>query len=128
MAAAAEANLLRRGANWLDQQRASHLTSPVIYRRDGVADLPVSATTGSTRYEVGDAYGGTTVQAQVTDFLILALDLAVAGIEPQPGDVIVADGIRNEVMAMGEDASGWRWSGPAKTTYRIHTKQIGTET
>jgi len=26
-------------------------------------------------------------------------------------------------MALGDDIKGWRWSGPAHTTYRIHTRQ-----
>lgn len=116
-------DLLRQGSHWLEQQRTAHAASPVTYRRDAT-ELPVAATFGRTRYEVADE-SGLTVGAQVTDFLILADDLSPTFSEPQPGDVILADGRRCEVMALGQDFRGWRWSDPYRTTMRIHTKDVG---
>jgi hypothetical protein len=84
----------------------------------------VLATFGRTSYEVADGTsgGGVTVGSHVWDFLVLAGDL---GDEPQPGDVIVADERRFEVLPLGEDVQGWRWSDPYHQTYRIHTREIG---
>lgn len=116
------ADLLRKGSQWLEQMRTTHLSSPVTYRRSGAADLLINATFGKTDYEVADESGLTT-GAHVWDFLVLAA--ALPGIEPRPGDVIVADGRRFEVLALGNDVKGWRWSDPYRQTYRIHTKDIG---
>jgi hypothetical protein len=106
--------------------RTAHCSSPVTYRRD-TTQWPVNATFGRTEYEVEDATsgGGLRVGAQVIDFLILAD--ALPGIEPKPGDVIAADGRRYEVLPLGEDVRGWRWSDPYRTTYRIHTRDIGPD-
>jgi len=119
------ADLLRQGAAWLEQMRTAHCSSPVEYRHGDEAH-EVQATFGRTSYEVADETGGgLTVGAHVWDFLILADAL---GTEPEPGDLIVADGHRFEVMALGEDFRGWRWSDPYRTTYRIHTREIGPAT
>jgi hypothetical protein len=105
--------------------RAAHCSSAVIYRRAGQPDVSINATFGKTKYEVTDE-SGFTMGAHVWDFLITAT--ALPGIEPQPGDVIVADGRKFEVMALGSDVKGWRWSDPYRQTYRIHTKDIGADT
>ncbi|MCC5830146.1 MAG: hypothetical protein JJU36_11925 [Phycisphaeraceae bacterium] len=117
-------DLLRQGAAWLEQMRTAHCSSPVQYRHGGDVH-PVQATFGRTRYEIADeaSGGGLTVGAHVWDFLILAD--ALPGVEPEPGDLIVANGQKYEVMALGEDVRGWRWSDPYRTTYRIHTRDIG---
>ena len=113
-------DLLRDGLNWLEQRRTAHMTSPVIYHREGQVDAEVQATFGKTDYEVADEYGST-VRTHVIDFLILADEL---GQEPQAGDVIVADDRRYEVMDLAGQGA-WRWSDPYRTTFRIHTKDIG---
>lgn len=113
-------DLLRSGLQWLEQQRAAHCSSPVTYRREAVAKT-VNATFGRTDYEVATE-GGLNVGAHAWDFLVLADDL---GFEPEPGDVIEADGRRFEVMPLADDVRGWRWSDPYRTTFRIHTKEIG---
>jgi len=116
------ADLLRQGSQWLEQMRTAHCSSPVEYRRppDTVA---VNATYGKTDVELADE-SGLTVRSHVWDFLILADAL---GLEPEPGDVIAADGRRYEVMNLGGEGC-WRWSDPYRTTYRIHTKDIGPST
>ena len=126
-------DLLQQGSQWLEQQRRAHCSSPVEYRRPAASEPPgeggspdaksVKATYGRTRYEVADA-SGLTINAQVWDFLILADEL---GFDPEPGDVIVANARRYEVMNLGGEGC-WRWSDPYRQTYRIHTKDIGADT
>ncbi len=112
-------DLLRKGAAWLEQMRTAHCTSPVVYQRSP-ASYELQATFGRTTYEVADE-AGLTVQAQAWDFLILAADLPM---EPKPGDLITAQGREYQVLNLGGDGC-WRWSDPYRTTYRIHTKDIG---
>lgn len=114
--------LLRQGSQWLESMRDTHLSSPVTYKRDA-AGYPVNATFGKTDYEQADDYGAT-IQTHVVDFLILGESLPI---EPEPADVIVADGRKYEVMNLGGEGC-WRWSDPYRTTMRIHTKDVGAET
>jgi len=116
-------NMLERGSDWLERMRTTHMSSPVEYRRPPATEaLTVNATFGRTDIEIADE-GGTTIESHVWDFLILAEELTVG--EPEPGDVIAANGRQYEVMALGDDIKGWRWSDPYRQTYRIHTKDIG---
>ncbi len=114
-------DLLRQGSEWLEQQRTSHCSSPVVYRRE-LAEYPVNATFGKTDFEIADE-SGLTIGSHVWDFLILAVDL---GIEPESGDVIVTNGRRFEVMNLSGEGC-WRWSDPYRQTYRIHTKDVGAD-
>jgi len=63
-------------------------SSPAEYRRPPEF-WTVQATFGKTGFEVADE-SGLTITAQVWDFLILSD--ALPGIEPEPGDVIAANG------------------------------------
>lgn len=117
------ADLLQTGAAWLHQQRAAHMASSVTYRRAGYEAAEVSATYGETTYEVADQ-AGALVEAHVMDFLITATDLAA---EPEPGDVIVAEGRTFEVMPLAGDGA-WRFSDRYRTVYRIHTRDTGPDT
>jgi len=119
-------DLLRQSAAWLEQMRTAHCSSQVEYRpapTDGspLPGVTVNATFGKTDYQIADE-SGLTIGSHVWDFLILASELAR---EPQPGDVIVADGRKFEVLPLGTDFRGWRWSDPFRGTYRIHTKDSG---
>ncbi len=114
-------DLLRQGAQWLEQQRNAYCSSPVTYRR-GTTEIAVNATYGQTEYEI-DNESGIRVGAQVTDFLILAEDFPLD--EPQAGDQIVTETAIYEVMALGGEKH-WRWSDPYRVTMRIHTREIGT--
>ena len=116
------ADMLQDGVTWLGTQRVAHMSSPVEYRRD-VDSLTVNATFGKTDVEIADE-SGLTVQAQVWDFLIGADEL---GPQPEAGDVIAANGRKYEVMNLGGEGC-WRWSDPYRRTYRIHTKDIGSDT
>ncbi|MHB1158228.1 MAG: hypothetical protein ACYC26_15495 [Phycisphaerales bacterium] len=120
-------DLLRQGAVWLEQMRTTHCTSVVTYRApDSTPDTySVNATYGKTEFEVVDE-SGLTVGAHMWDFLILAAELP--GVEPSPGHVITADGRNFEVLPLGADFRGWRWSDAYRQSYRIHTKDIGPST
>jgi len=112
---------LRQGSDWLEQMRTQHCSSPVTYRRDELT-VAVNATFGRTSYEIADE-SGLTIGAHVWDFLILADDLSL---EPEPGDVIAANGRKYEAMNLGGERC-WRWSDPYRGTYRIHTKDVGAD-
>lgn len=114
-------DLLRQGAEWLEQQRTQHMASPVEYRRPPDVFV-VNATYGRTQCEVADE-SGLTISSHVWDFLILA---GALGLEPEPGDVIAANGRQYEVMNLGGEGC-WRWSDPYRQTCRIHTKDIGVD-
>ncbi len=111
-------DLLRQGAQWLEQRRRAHCSSPVEYIRDGTP-ATVQATYGKTDYTIANDAGGR-IGSHVTDFLIGADEL---GFTPKVGDVIVADGSSFEVMNFGDDGC-WRWSDPYHITMRIHTREV----
>jgi hypothetical protein len=112
-------DLLRDGITWLGQQRVAFCSGQVTYLR--LSDsYTVNATYGNTRVEVADETG-MTITAKVWDFLIQADELSF---DPEPGDLIEADGTQYEVLNLNGEC--WRWSDPYRTTYRIHTKDIGT--
>jgi hypothetical protein len=118
--------MLEQGLAWLDAQRKTHLSSPVIYRRGGdSAEVP--ATVGKTVFKVTDDYGRFQY-IESRDYLISAADLVLndARILPEPGDEIVEDGFVYEVMAPNNEPE-WRYSDSCRSTLRIHTKLTGKE-
>ena len=124
-------DLLRQGVQWLEQQRATHCSSPVTYRRPSAGsgqatEAVIEATFGRTRYEVEDEHG-LRVGAEVIDFLVSAEVFAPMFGEPEAGDQIVTDGVVYEVMDLAGQGH-WRWSDPYRTTMRIHTKEMGPST
>lgn len=96
-------------------------SSLVEYRRDAQSQT-VDAVYGKTDIEVDDQTG-MTVSSFVWDFLIDAQSL---GFEPDVGDLIKINGRLFEVMNLSGQGS-WRWTGPNRKTYRIHTKDIGDD-
>ena len=122
------ADLLETASNWLEEKRTQHLSRTVTYQRGAdTVDVPVSI--GRTTFEVDDGYG--IVQKwESRDFLILAADLVLAGLQtlPQRGDRIQETQAGTtyvyEVLAPGKEPA-WRYSDPYRKTLRIHTKQIG---
>jgi len=56
------------------------------------------------------------------DFLISVADFCRDA--PAIGDLIHTGTENYEVMPVGEDVKGWRWSDPYCRTFRIHTRQI----
>jgi hypothetical protein len=116
------ANLLKTGSDWLQGQRHSHLTQPVVYSR-GAAEYPLYATVGKTQYDQTDN-NGFTVGAISIDFLVRKVDLPI---EPSVGDRIEAQlddsTLIYEVMMLPMRGA-WEWSDSFNKTMRIHTKQV----
>ena len=113
--------MLNQGLDWLEQRLLGFCSSPVEYRRDSNTQT-VDAVFGKTEYEAEDE-NGISVGAFIWDFLIDAQQL---GFEPAVGDIIVILGRQFEVMNLSGQGC-WRWTGPNRKTYRIHTKDIGDD-
>lgn len=104
--------------------------TPIVYRR-GLHGVALVAIVGQTPVERDDGQG-TVVRSRVRDYLIEAADLVLDGerIEPAKGDQI-EETVGNqrftyEVLPLGKEPP-WRFSGPSRNTYRIHTKQTGSD-
>jgi len=118
-------DLLKKGSAWLEQQRHTHMASPVTYSR-GEHSVELQATVGRSEIEQQDA-NGTLVVAEPRDYLIRCEGLVLDGATrlPQPGDLITEAVGGNErtfeVMAIGSEPC-WRYSDQYHQTFRIHTK------
>ncbi len=125
------ADLLKTGSDWLEDMRVAHASRTVAYHRS-FDFVEIQATPGETMFEVDTEHGIERIESR--DFLILAADLILLGVEtlPQRGDRIKepagAGGELKvyEVMAPG-DGPPWRYSDNYRKTLRVHTKLIGTE-
>jgi len=89
----------------------------VTYVPFGGGGYPVVAVPGRTVFRQQNEYGAY-VRTETRDFVVKREHLAA---EPQKGDEIEYAGRRYEVLAPGGEPA-WRWSDPAHTAYRIHTK------
>lgn len=114
-------NLLNHSLDWLEQKLLGFCSSPVQYRHDSQT-ITLNAVFGKTDYQVDNELG-LRVGSVVWDFLI---DAQMLGMTPQAGDVMVVNGKQFEVMALSGQGC-WRWTGPNQKTYRIHTKEIGSD-
>ncbi len=125
------ADVLEKGAAWLEDQRHEHMTRTVVYERDGET-VEVAATVGQTVFQLDEGYGAT-IRHVRRDYLIRTADLVLAGEPtlPQRGDRIreTQDGkvFVHEVMGPGGNEPDWRYSDPYRRTLRIHTKHVATE-
>ena len=123
-------DMLEQAASWLDDMRTRHMSRIVTYSR-GAESVELSATLGSTTYEVMDE-SGATVQTKATDFIVSTDTLVFGGqvTMPEPGDRIrVTRGQRVlvfEVMDLG-GTGHYRPCDPHSTTLRIHAKHVDTE-
>lgn len=124
------ADLLQRGAMFLEDQRHNHMTRPVAYQR-GAESVEAQATVGRTVFEQADQFG-IVHRTESRDYLIRAADLVLAGDRALPK---VGDRVREtledrsliyEVMAPGTEPP-FRFSDPERITLRVHTKFIGME-
>lgn len=117
-------SMLQEGMNWLESQRKTHLTVPVIYRR-GSDFAEVPATIGKTVFKVTDDYGRYQ-HIESRDYLISTDDLVLneTHILPEPGDEIIEGNLVYEVMAPNNEPE-WRFSDSSRQTLRIHTKLTG---
>lgn len=123
-------DVLADGMAWLESQRREHLSTTVVYERDGDS-LPLPATIGRTEFEIEDTTG-VLEKVVIRDFLIAAADLVFAGSTtlPERGDLVretVGSEVHvHEVVGPGGEPA-WRYADPYRNTLRIHTKHVSTE-
>ena len=123
-------DLLRRGLEWLERERAKHASQKVRYRR-GAEEAEVRATIGKTLFEIQNDYG-VAERTETRDFLVLARELVLGGAvtTPRRGDQVRelqgSQVFIYEVMAPGKEPE-WRYSDLYRHTLRIHTRQVGVE-
>jgi len=124
-------DLLAQGAQWLDDQRQTHLTRTVVYRR-GADEVQLSATVGRTLFEQADEVG-LIQRLESRDYLVRTADLVLAGTPtlPAAGDLIRETDAGGttfvyEVLAPGTEPP-WRYSDPYRLALRVHSKHVATE-
>lgn len=119
-------DLIANGAEWLAEQRRSHLTHEIEYVA-GTVSTNIVATIGRTEFEVATE-GGVIERTESRDFIVATGDLEEAPArgdrirEPRGALVYVF-----EVMAPVQSAPAWRWADATRTAYRIHTRLVGVE-
>lgn len=120
-------DLLEQSQAWLQAMNRKFRGKAVIYLR-GATQLEITATVGRTVFTVDNGYG-LFERVESRDYLVGVEELAGFGI-PLRGDRVreaLGDSIHVfEVLAPGNEPC-FRYSDPGKTTYRIHTKHVGTE-
>ena len=121
-------DVLSTGAAWLSSQLKAKAGTSITYRRKNGGSVTVTATIGQTTHDTAGDFG-TILTWQSRDYLINVADLVVNGqtITPQRGDKIVetAGSVEHTYEVMGDnDLPAWRFSGPYRNKFRIHTKQI----
>lgn len=123
-------NLLGDGATWLEDQRHTHLTISVEYKRDPDS-VTLLATVGRTIFEQINGMG-VLEKYESRDYLVLAGDLILGA---SPALPVAGDKIREtqgstvfvyEVMSPGDEPD-YRFSDDYRTTLRIHTKLVDEE-
>ncbi len=124
-------DMLQTGMDWLEEQRKSHLSRTVTYRR-GALTAEVAATVGETVFEEDDGHG-IIIEQQVRDYLVAAVDLVLGGegIEPKRGDRIEeARGSRTHVYEVSSVGTRppCEFCDPSGKTLRIHTRQVEVRT
>ena len=117
------ADLIAQGAAWLTNQRRASASQTVTYSR-GTASVSISAAIGNSAFTLDN--GNVVLNLESRDYLFAAADLVLNGnaVTPLPGDRITeADGQVYEVLPIaGEPA--WRYSDNARTSLRVHTRQV----
>lgn len=124
--------LFERAADMLNRRMKETQGVSVTYSRASTGDsVAITAWVGRSQ-DAADAEGqGLRVEYGDRDYLIEAADLVLGGAatEPAGADRITetVNGVATvfEVMPLNTGAAGWRWSDPARTVYRVHTKRVG---
>ncbi len=120
-------DVLKDASACLEGERNKVLTEPVTYER-GSDSVVLNATRGRTVFEIDDGFGPVE-RWEAKDFLVLAVDLILNGVEelPERGDIIKdLQGLRiyvYEVMSPAQEPF-FRFSDLWRETLRIHTKQV----
>lgn len=116
-------NLFEKARNWLPGMVQAAAGETVTYAR-GAEAITLTAVLGQTTV-AGGVEGASRIVVSDRDYLIKVADLTFG--VPAVGDRITAT-VNGEAVAFtvqdlesGEPA--WRYSDPARTTWRIHVKQ-----
>lgn len=120
------ADLLATGAAWLHARLAASAAHPVIYRR-GAQTVQVDATVGRTPFRIIE--DGVSLRVDTRDFMIDAEALALFGLPAradQIDETINGVTVTYEIYGPGGEPE-WRWSGPDRTRFRIHTQRISEQ-
>lgn len=111
--------LLETGMAHLGTVMASALEVPLTVSRSGVT-VSTTGTRGSTPFEASDADG--IIHRTVRRDYLIRVDAWPFTEAPRDGDIITDAGSRYMVQSIpGEHP--WRHIDPAKTIFRIHTKE-----
>lgn len=122
------ANMLANGVSRLQDLLQSHAATAITYRR-GRVSLSFNATRGQSTFTDQDDMGIVTVVT--SDFLfpvslLQTLDATASLVEPKAGDVIEVSGQGLYEVLGNDNEPPFRYSDPARTQLRVHTKQIST--
>ncbi|MBN9521084.1 hypothetical protein J0H58_21625 [bacterium] len=121
-------NPFARLDEYLNAALPAALGGAVTYTR-GAQQIPVAdAVVGRTVFS-SNQQGAARVEFGDRDYLIPVASLTALG-EPTAGDRItdVVNGVELtfQVQKPGTGEPAWRYSDPGRTTYRIHTKRVGS--
>lgn len=120
------ADLLQTGAAWLHAKLSASAAHPVTYRR-GAQAVTATATVGRTPFRIVE--DGVSLRVDTRDFLIDAAAIAVFGLPDRADridETINGVTVTYEVYAPAGEPE-WRWSGPDRTRFRIHTQRISEQ-
>ena len=122
------ADMLARATTRLQALQQRSAATAITYRR-GRASLAFSATRGTSTFTDQDDMGIITIVTSDFIFpvsLIQALDATASLVEPKAGDVIEIAGQGSFQVLGSDNEPPFRYSDPARTQVRVHTKQIST--
>lgn len=111
--------------------RRRQLADVVTYTQGETVLPELAATAGETRM-VHVTESGMHLTVRARDYLIEASALVSDGVpfDPKAGDVIVheLEGTAYTFeVASADGGDAWRWHDSARTTYRVHTREVPTQ-
>lgn len=111
------------GNSYLADEQKEHLGTPSIYRH-GADSVEIKSMHPQQRDDVSDEQGGV-VTSRSRDFIFLAADLILNGIEqkPQRGDRIEWNGSVYEVLPVNGDVM-FEYSGGETYQIIVHTQEV----
>lgn len=122
------ANMLAKAVERLQALQQTSAATPITYRRSR-SSLAFSATRGQSTFTDQDDMGVLTIVTSDFIFpvsLIQSLTTSTSLVEPKAGDVIEVAGQGVYEVLGSDNEPPFRYSDPARTQVRVHTKQIST--
>ena len=122
------ADLIQKGASWLEGKRIAHRAVEVTVRRGGLS-FTAQATKGFSQ-SMAETAEGVIVNERAEDYIISVADydFGQGPVEPAVGDMIFdpssGSEVRMEVMPMAMDIEK-RYTDSYRIAWRIHTKETG---